>query len=80
MSPALCGSAQTNMPQIGRFVTLTASDTTDTAGHVQLHILDGALLATAYTMRIVPPASSTFGVVYKHAVTPGAQTPRRSSS
>ena len=66
------GAMQTNMPQIGRFVTLTASDTTDDHGHVQLHVLDGAPLAASYAMRIVPPASSTYGVIYNQPVVHGA--------
>ena len=64
--------ATAQITQIGRYASLTASDTTDQNGHVKLHLLDGALFSSAYTMRIVPPVSSTFGAVFAHAVTLGA--------
>ncbi len=66
------GLASTGGPQIGKYATLTASDTTDAHGMVHLHVLDGALLATTYKMRIVPPASSIFGVVYGQPMGPGS--------
>jgi hypothetical protein len=58
--------------QIGKYASLTASDATDDHGLVHLHLLDGDLLAPGYTMRIVPPASAIYGVVYAQPVTLGA--------
>ncbi len=64
-------TASTGGQQIGKYATLEASDTTDDQGMVHLDLLDGALFATVYQMRIVPPASAISGVVYAQPVPPG---------
>lgn len=68
--------------QLGRYVSLDATATTDNSGHAKLDLLDGALFAQSYELQIVPPSSSTFGAVFGQAVQVGAmdvQLPTRVS-
>jgi hypothetical protein len=48
----------------GARAVLAAEATTGEDGIARLALLDGTALASLYRLRVVPPASSTFGVVY----------------
>jgi len=54
-----------------------AEATTDEEGIAKLAVLDGAAFAGNYSLRIIPPASSTYGVVYSGAFDPSAPMPVR---
>lgn len=46
------------------FSTVLSEDTTGNDGTVHLKLLDGTTYSTQYTLRVIPPASSNFGVIY----------------
>jgi hypothetical protein len=64
--------------------TVTAQQVTDKMGNVTLRLLDGPSMVASYRLSIVPPASSTLGVVFDQTVSlaPGVRTilPRRLAS
>lgn len=53
------------------FGTFTAEGTADDSGNVTLMLLDGAALAQSYRLDVVPPASSSMGVLFDVPFTPG---------
>jgi len=59
------------------FYTLGDQQVTDTSGVALLNVLDGAEIASSFRMSIIPPASSTLGVVFDQAVTPSVRLASR---
>ncbi len=53
--------------------TFVAEGTTNDAGVVSLDVLDGAAFAASYSLEIVPPASSSVGVVFDAPLVLGNQ-------
>ena len=67
---AQAGTATTT----GVVATFTAEDTSDDSGNVTVTLLDGAAFASRYKLEIVPPASSSMGVLYDVPLDLASQT------
>jgi hypothetical protein len=50
--------------------TMGDDEVADDNGHVQLHLLNGAGIASSYRLAITPPGGSTLGVVFDQKVAP----------
>lgn len=59
----------------GTLATFVAEGTTNDAGEVQLHLLDGPAIRDLYKLDVVPPASSNVGVVQGQTLAFGASQP-----
>ena len=70
-----------NSVTIGVRAVMAVEATTGDDGIARLSLLDGTTLAASYRMQIVPPASSSFGVIYDAPVTlnapPAVRLPAR---
>ncbi len=61
----------------GAHAVLSAEVTTGDDGMATLTLLDGMSLASTYVLRVIPPASSTLGVIYDQPVALDAPMPVR---
>lgn len=52
---------------VGAMATYVAEGTTDDSGNARVTVLDGAAFQSNYRISIIPPASSTAGVMYDQA-------------
>ncbi len=64
----------------GARVVFNAETTTGEDGIARLSVLDGGLLASIYRIRVVPPASSSFGIVFDGEIDVGNPAPVRLAS